>query len=37
LQSLSGWRYALGAYDFPAELRLAQKLVRLRQPRLESL
>lgn len=37
LQSLSSWRYALGAYSFPAELRLAQKLVRLRQPRLESL
>jgi radical SAM superfamily enzyme YgiQ (UPF0313 family) len=37
LQSLSSWRYALGAYDFPAELRFAQKLVRLRQPRLESL
>ena len=37
LQSLSGWRYARGAYDFPAELRLAQRLVRLRQPRLESL
>jgi radical SAM superfamily enzyme YgiQ (UPF0313 family) len=37
LKSLSGWRYALGAYDFPGELRLAQKLVRLRQPRLESL
>ena len=37
LQSLSSWRYALGAYGFPAELRAAQKLVRLRQPRLESL
>ena len=37
LKSLSSWRYAMGAYDFPAELRLAQKLVRLRQPRLESL
>jgi radical SAM superfamily enzyme YgiQ (UPF0313 family) len=37
LQSLSCWRYALGAYAFPAELRMAQKLVRLRQPRLESL
>jgi len=37
LKSLSGWRYALGAYDHPGELRLAQKLVRLRQPRLESL
>ncbi|PWT98028.1 MAG: B12-binding domain-containing radical SAM protein [Terriglobia bacterium] len=37
LKALSSWRYALSAYDFPAELRLAQKLVRLRQPRLESL
>jgi len=37
LKSLSGWRYWLGAYDYPAELRFAQKLVRLRQPRLESL
>ena len=37
LKSLSSWRYAAGAYDFPGELRLAQKLVRLRQPRLESL
>ena len=37
LQTLSSWRYALGAYGFPAELRLAQKLVRLREPRLESL
>ena len=37
LKSLGSWRYLLGAYDFPGELRLAQKLVRLRQPRLESL
>jgi anaerobic magnesium-protoporphyrin IX monomethyl ester cyclase len=37
LKSLSSWRYAAGAYGFPGELRLAQKLVRLRQPRLESL
>ncbi len=37
LQTMSSWRYALGAYGHPAELRLAQKLVRLRQPRLESL
>jgi len=37
LKSLSSWRYATGAYNFPGELRLAQKLVRLRQPRLESL
>lgn len=37
LKTLGSWRYALGAYDHPGELRLAQKLVRLRQPRLESL
>jgi len=37
LKALGSWRYALGAYAHPAELRLAQKLVRLRQPRLESL
>jgi len=37
LKAMGSWRYALGAYDFPGELRLAQKLVRLRQPRLESL
>ena len=37
LKTLGSWRYALGAYGHPGELRLAQKLVRLRQPRLESL
>jgi radical SAM superfamily enzyme YgiQ (UPF0313 family) len=37
LKSLSSWRYAIGAYGHPGELRAAQKLVRLRQPRLESL
>jgi radical SAM superfamily enzyme YgiQ (UPF0313 family) len=37
LKTLSSWRYALGTYDFPFELRVAQKLARLRQPRLESL
>ncbi len=37
LKSLSSWRYALGTYDFPVELRAAQKVARLRQPRLESL
>ncbi len=37
LKTLSSWRYALGTYDFPVELRAAQKLARLRQPRLESL
>jgi radical SAM superfamily enzyme YgiQ (UPF0313 family) len=37
LKSLGSWRYALGAFDNPFELRWAQKMVRLRQPRLESL
>lgn len=37
LKSLSSWRYALGVYDFPVELELAQKLLSLRKPRFESL
>ena len=37
LKTLGSWRYSMGAYRFPGELRLAQKLVRLREPRLESL
>jgi len=37
LQSLSSWRYALGVYDYPIELEWAQKMVKLRQPRFESL
>lgn len=37
LKGLSGWRYALGIYDFPVELEYAQKLVALRKPRMESL
>ncbi len=37
LKSLGTWRYAFGAFDNPVELRWAQKLVRLREPRLESL
>jgi hypothetical protein len=37
LKGLGTWRYAFGAFDNPAELRLVQKLVRLREPRLESL
>ncbi len=37
LKSLSSWRYALGFYDWPLELRLAHRLVSLRKPRLESL
>jgi anaerobic magnesium-protoporphyrin IX monomethyl ester cyclase len=37
LKGLGSWRYACGAFDNPVELRWAQKMVRLRQPRLESL
>ena len=37
LKALGSWRYTLGAFDNPFELRWAQKLLRLRQPRLESL
>ena len=37
LRSLAAWRYALGVYRAPVELRWAQRWVRLRQPRLESL
>jgi len=37
LQALGSWRYQLGIYQYPVELRWAQKLTRLRQPRHESL
>jgi len=37
LSSLSSWRYAFGVYDYPLELEFAQKLVKLRKARLESL
>ncbi len=37
LKTLGTWRYAAGAFENPVELRWAQKLVRLREPRLESL
>lgn len=37
LMAMGSWRYALGAFDNPAELRWAQKMVKLREPRLESL
>ena len=37
LRALSAWRYATGVYQLPIELLVAQRLVRLRQPRLESL
>ena len=37
LRCLSSWRYLLGFYEFPWELRWAQRFVSLRKPRLESL
>lgn len=37
LQGLSAWRYALKVYAFPIELLLAQRLIDLRRPKVESL
>jgi radical SAM superfamily enzyme YgiQ (UPF0313 family) len=37
LKGLSSWRYSLEFYEWPFELRCAQRLVALRKPRLESL
>lgn len=37
LKVLSSWRYAFGFYDWPLELRYAQRFLALRKPRLESL
>ena len=37
LTGLSAWRYASGMYAWPFELEFAQRMVRLRQPRVESL
>jgi len=37
LKGLGTWRYAVGAFDNPVEVRWAQKIVKLREPRLESL
>lgn len=37
LKALSSWRYALGIYNNPVELKWAQRLVAMRKPRLESL
>ena len=37
LQALSSWRYALGLYSWPFELGLAQKLLKPRNPKVESL
>jgi hypothetical protein len=37
LQTLSAWRYALGVYGNPFELRWAQQYIDLRKPKRESL
>jgi len=37
LKALGSWRYLLGVYSHPYELMAAQKLLKLRQPRVESL
>jgi anaerobic magnesium-protoporphyrin IX monomethyl ester cyclase len=37
LKALSSWRYALGVYEYPVELRWAQHFMNLRKPRFESL
>ena len=37
LKSLAAWRYALGIYSNPRELRWAQRWLDLRKPRMESL
>jgi anaerobic magnesium-protoporphyrin IX monomethyl ester cyclase len=36
LQGLSSWRYRLGFYHWPLELELAQKVLRPRKPKVES-
>lgn len=37
LKRLSGWRYRMGIYTAPWELRFAQQLIDLRKPKVESL
>lgn len=37
LEILGGWRYRLGIYSFPLELKWAQRVINLRKPKLESL
>jgi hypothetical protein len=37
LRALSGWRYRLGVYALPLELKLAQWALNLRRPKEESL
>jgi radical SAM superfamily enzyme YgiQ (UPF0313 family) len=36
MQGLASWRYALGVYSWPAELKLAQQLLKPRRPKVES-
>jgi anaerobic magnesium-protoporphyrin IX monomethyl ester cyclase len=37
MKSLSAWRYSTGFYDWPVELELAQRLLKPRRPKVESL
>ena len=37
LKALSGWRYRLGVYSWPLELKLAQRVINVRKPKVESL
>ena len=37
LQTMSSWRYRLGFYAFPVELKMMQRLTQLRKPEAESL
>jgi hypothetical protein len=37
LRNLARWRYATRRYDHPWELRVARRLIRLREPQIESL
>lgn len=37
LKALSEWRYRLGVYAWPVELKLAQRAIALRKPKVESL
>lgn len=37
LRNLARWRYSLRRYENPWELRLAQRFIRLREPKLESI
>ena len=37
LKALSDWRYRLGVYGLPLELKFAQRMINLRKPKVESL